>query len=85
VSIDRTALMNVAKSSANATDLLETKPRQVLRERVASDDLEWQRGKAWAFEQAMGVVWYYVDSNPVMSQRRPALLPDRSCSESENG
>ena len=51
-----------------AWHLLETKPRQVLRERVASDDLEWQRGKAWAFEQAMGVVWYYVDSNPVMSQ-----------------
>jgi aminoglycoside phosphotransferase (APT) family kinase protein len=51
-----------------AWHLLETKPRQVLRERLANDDLEWQRGKAWAFEQAMGVVWYYVDSNPVMSQ-----------------
>jgi aminoglycoside phosphotransferase (APT) family kinase protein len=51
-----------------AWHLLETKPRQVLRECLASDDLEWQRGKAWAFEQAMGVVWYYVDSNPVMSQ-----------------
>ncbi|HEX5908537.1 MAG TPA: phosphotransferase [Propionibacteriaceae bacterium] len=51
-----------------AWHLLEIKPRQVLRERLASDDLGWQRGKAWAFEQAMGVVWYYVDSNPVMSQ-----------------
>ena len=51
-----------------AWHLLETKPRQVLRERLARNDLEWQRGKAWAFEQAMGVVWYYVDSNPVMSQ-----------------
>jgi aminoglycoside phosphotransferase (APT) family kinase protein len=51
-----------------AWHLLETKPRQALRERLASDDLEWQRGKAWAFEQAMGLVWYYVDSNPVMSQ-----------------
>jgi hypothetical protein len=39
----------------------------VLRERLACDDLEWQRGKAWAFEQAMGAVWYYVDSNPAMS------------------
>ena len=51
-----------------AWHLLETKPRQVLRERLACDDLDWQRGKAWAFEQAMGVVWYYVDSNPAMTQ-----------------
>jgi aminoglycoside phosphotransferase (APT) family kinase protein len=50
-----------------AWHLLEPKPRQVLRERLACDDLEWQRGKAWAFEQAMGAVWYYVDSNPAMS------------------
>jgi aminoglycoside phosphotransferase (APT) family kinase protein len=40
-----------------AWHLLEPKPRQVLRERLACDDLEWQRGKAWAFEQAMGAVW----------------------------
>jgi hypothetical protein len=32
------------------------------------DDLEWERGKAWAFEQAMGAVWYYADSNLAMSQ-----------------
>jgi hypothetical protein len=39
----------------------------VLRERLGCDDLEWERGKAWAFEQSMGVVWYYVDTNPAMS------------------
>ena len=26
------------------------------------------RGKAWAFEQAMAVVWYYTEANPVMSR-----------------
>jgi hypothetical protein len=26
------------------------------------------RGAAWAFEQALGAVWYYADSNPVMSE-----------------
>ena len=31
------------------------------------DDLEWERGKAWAFQQAMELVWYYADSNPAMS------------------
>jgi hypothetical protein len=36
------------------------------RDDLGCDDLEWERGKAWAFQQAMGVVWYYVDSNPAM-------------------
>jgi aminoglycoside phosphotransferase (APT) family kinase protein len=47
---------------------LEPAPRQVLRDTLGSDDLEWQRGMAWAFQQAMGLVWYYADSNPVMSR-----------------
>lgn len=50
-----------------AWHLLEEEPRQVLREDLASDAIEWERGKAWAFEQAMGAAWYYVDSNPAMS------------------
>ena len=52
----------------SAWHLLETGPRQVLREDLGCDDLEWERGKAWAFQQAMGVVWYYEDSNPAMSR-----------------
>ncbi|MEU4488550.1 aminoglycoside phosphotransferase family protein [Streptomyces purpurascens] len=51
----------------SAWHLLESGPREVLRRTLACDDLEWERGKAWAFEQAMGVVWYYVESNPTMS------------------
>jgi aminoglycoside phosphotransferase (APT) family kinase protein len=50
-----------------AWHLLEPGPRQVLRKALGSGDLEWQRGRAWAFEQAMGLVWYYQDTNPVMS------------------
>jgi aminoglycoside phosphotransferase (APT) family kinase protein len=52
----------------SAWHLLEAGPRQVLRDRLGSDDLEWERGKAWAFVQAMGLVWYYVKSNPAMSR-----------------
>jgi aminoglycoside phosphotransferase (APT) family kinase protein len=48
--------------------LLEASPRQALRDDLGCDDLEWQRGKGWAFQQAMGLVWYYAQSNPVMSQ-----------------
>jgi aminoglycoside phosphotransferase (APT) family kinase protein len=47
--------------------LLEAGPRQVLRASLRSGDLEWQRGMAWAFEQAIGLVEYYQHSNPMMS------------------
>lgn len=51
-----------------AWHLLETGPRRLLREDLRCDDLEWARGMAWAFEQAMGLVWYYAESNPSMSR-----------------
>jgi aminoglycoside phosphotransferase (APT) family kinase protein len=50
-----------------AWHLLGTGPRQVFRDDLGSSDLDWARGQAWAFEQAMGLVWYYAESNPVMS------------------
>lgn len=50
-----------------AWHLLDDGPRQVLRDDLGPDDVEWTRGQAWAFEQAMGAVWYYVASNPSMS------------------
>jgi aminoglycoside phosphotransferase (APT) family kinase protein len=52
----------------SAWHLLEAGPRQVLREDLECDELEWARGRAWAFQQAMGLVWYYASSNPAMSQ-----------------
>jgi aminoglycoside phosphotransferase (APT) family kinase protein len=48
--------------------LLADGPRRVFRTALASDDQEWARGQAWAFQQAMGLVWYYVDSNPAMAE-----------------
>ena len=51
-----------------AWHLLDTGPRELLRASLRCDELEWERGKAWAFEQAMGVVWYYANSNPPMSR-----------------
>ena len=62
------AAADPALDLVSAWHLLEAGPRQVLREDLGCDDLEWERGKAWAFQQAMGVVWYYVDSNPAMSR-----------------
>lgn len=51
-----------------AWHLLEDEPRAVLRDRLRCDDVEWQRGRAWAFAQAMGLVWYYRDTNPTMAR-----------------
>jgi aminoglycoside phosphotransferase (APT) family kinase protein len=51
-----------------AWHLLEAAPRKAFRDDLGCGDLEWERGKAWAFEQAVGLIWYYADSNPAMSR-----------------
>jgi aminoglycoside phosphotransferase (APT) family kinase protein len=51
-----------------AWHLLGAEPRQVLRTDLGCDDLQWERGLAWAFVQAIGLVWYYVESNPAVSR-----------------
>lgn len=50
-----------------AWHLLDREQRENLRNHLGSSDIEWKRGAAWAFQQAMGLVWYYERSNPVMS------------------
>lgn len=52
----------------SAWHLLDDEPREAFRELLGCDTVEWERGKAWAFQQAMGLVWYYVESNPAMSR-----------------
>jgi aminoglycoside phosphotransferase (APT) family kinase protein len=52
----------------SAWHLLGTGARAVLRRELGCSDLQWERGKAWALEQAMGVVWYYVDTNPLAAE-----------------
>jgi aminoglycoside phosphotransferase (APT) family kinase protein len=51
----------------SAWNLLAAGPRHALRDALRCTDLEWERSRAWAFQQAMGLVWYYAESNPVMS------------------
>jgi aminoglycoside phosphotransferase (APT) family kinase protein len=50
-----------------AWHLLDAERRDLLRAELGSGPLEWQRGAAWAFVQAIGLVWYYRDSNPPMA------------------
>lgn len=47
--------------------LFDAPCRVRIRQSLGSDALEWQRGAAWAFAQAIGLVWYYEASNPGMA------------------
>lgn len=51
-----------------AWHLLGREAREVLRRELSCPDLQWARGKAWAFEQAMGTVWYYLGTNEPMAE-----------------
>ena len=41
--------------------------RDVVRTRLRCSEIEWLRGAAWAYQQAMGLVWYYHETNPGMA------------------
>ncbi len=62
------AAADPALDLVSAWHLLDDRPRAVLREALGCSDVQWRRGMAWAFQQAMGLVWYYAQSNPVMSR-----------------
>ncbi|MFJ3959279.1 aminoglycoside phosphotransferase family protein [Arthrobacter sp. NPDC090010] len=57
-----------------AWHLLDGQRRPLFRELLDVDEAEWRRGAAWAFEQAMGLVWYYRESNPPMSELGTSTL-----------
>lgn len=50
-----------------AWHLLDRDRRDIVRRKLGPGEVEWTRGAAWAFQQAMGLVWYYERTNPSMS------------------
>lgn len=50
-----------------AWHLFDRERRMLIRTLLCSGEVEWKRGAAWAFQQAMGLVWYYHTSNPAMA------------------
>lgn len=50
-----------------AWHLFDDGPREVLRTALGCTELQWQRGRAWAFQQAAGAYWYYERTNPAMA------------------
>lgn len=63
-----------------AWNLLDRRGRSVFRDALEVDEDRWARGKGWALAQAIGCLWYYRETNPVMSQTAhrtlTALLED---------
>jgi len=57
-----------ATDLAPAWNLLDARARSAFRSALGSDDDEWRRGMGWSFAQAIGCLWYYVETNPVMSR-----------------
>ncbi|MGH3500565.1 MAG: aminoglycoside phosphotransferase family protein [Nocardioidaceae bacterium] len=50
-----------------AWNLMGQRARAAFRSALGTNDNEWHRGKGWAFAQAIGCLWYYRETNPVMS------------------
>lgn len=50
-----------------AWHLPDRQRRDIVRRHLGSDDVERKCGAAWAFQQALGLVWYYQLTNPTMS------------------
>ncbi|TCC12337.1 aminoglycoside phosphotransferase family protein [Kribbella soli] len=51
-----------------AWNLLDPTARSAFRVALGSDEAEWRRGMGWSFAQAIGCLWYYVETNPIMSR-----------------
>jgi aminoglycoside phosphotransferase (APT) family kinase protein len=62
------AAADPALDLVGAWHLLDAVRRDVLREALGCSEVQWRRGMAWAFQQSMGLVWYYAESNPAMSR-----------------
>ena len=47
-----------------AWTMLDAGPRRRFRAELEASDLDWERSRAWALVQALGLVWYYRTTNP---------------------
>ncbi|MFL6175580.1 MAG: aminoglycoside phosphotransferase family protein [Ornithinibacter sp.] len=80
IDVGQLAVADPALDLQPAWNLMTRDARETYRQSLGCDDEEWDRGKGWALAQAIGCLWYYRDTNPVMSQTAlrtlQALLDD---------
>ncbi|MGW5853634.1 MULTISPECIES: hypothetical protein [Micrococcus] len=61
------SILAPAGSTVCAWHLFDEPVRTVLRTALKADEELWARVEAWAFQQAVGLVWFYNESNPHMA------------------
>ncbi|WP_404389297.1 aminoglycoside phosphotransferase family protein [Humibacillus xanthopallidus] len=68
IDVGQLAVADPALDLQPAWNLFTPGPRATYRQALACDDDEWDRGRGWALAQAIGCLWYYRETNPVMSR-----------------
>ncbi|TQM57364.1 aminoglycoside phosphotransferase family protein [Humibacillus xanthopallidus] len=68
IDVGQLAVADPALDLQPAWNLFTPRARAAFRDALACEDAEWDRGKGWAFAQAIGCLWYYRETNPVMSR-----------------
>jgi aminoglycoside phosphotransferase (APT) family kinase protein len=68
IDVGTLAVADPAMDLAPAWNLLDAGARAAFRTALGSGDDEWRRGMGWSFAQAIGCLWYYRETNPVMSR-----------------
>lgn len=74
IDVGMLAVADPAMDLQPAWNCLDRPGREELRARLAVDEVTWQRGKAWALVQAVPCLWYYEETNPVMSRTAQRTL-----------
>lgn len=82
IDVGQLAVADPALDLQPAWNLFTPRSRDAYRQALGSSDEEWDRGRGWALAQAIGCLWYYRETNPVMSRTAhrtlQALLDDLS-------
>lgn len=68
IDVGQLAVADPALDLQPAWNLFTQRPRDAYRAALGCDDAMWERGMGWAFAQAIGCLWYYRVTNPVMSR-----------------
>ena len=68
IDVGMLAVADPAMDLQPAWNCLDGAGREVFRAELGVDEVTWERGKAWAFVQALPCLWYYEETNPVMSR-----------------
>lgn len=80
IDVGGVAVADPALDLMPAWNLLTARSRLAFRAAADVDGAAWDRGRGWALAQAVGCLWYYRETNPVMSRTAhrtlTALLDD---------